>query len=89
MALNIKNEEVERLAREVSAMTGETKTEVIRQALSERHQRIATSKGERPAARLVRFLEDELWPTIPKRERGRRLSQAQEDEILGYGTEGI
>lgn len=89
MALNIKNEEVERLAREVSAMTGETKTEVIRRALTERQQRIATSKGERPAARLVRFLEDELWPTIPKRERGRKLSQAQEDEILGYGTEGI
>ena len=89
MALNIKNQDVERLAKEVSAVTGETKTEAIRRALAERHLRVATDRGELPAARLRRFLEDELWPRVPDEERGRRLSRAEEDELLGYGREGV
>ena len=89
MALNIKNEDVERLAREVANMTGETKTEAIRRALAERHLKVATGRGELPAARLRRFLEDELWPRVPDEERGRRLTRAQEDELLGYGNEGV
>jgi antitoxin VapB len=40
VALNIKNQEVERLAAEVAKMTGETKTEAIRRALGERRQRL-------------------------------------------------
>ena len=35
MALNIKNENVERLATEVARIAGETKTEAIRRALEE------------------------------------------------------
>jgi len=89
MALNIKNEDVERLAREVVEVTGETKTEAIRRALAERRERLASGEGERPAARLRRFLEDELWPSVPRRERGRRLTPAEEDELLGYGPEGV
>ncbi|MCL7927453.1 MAG: type II toxin-antitoxin system VapB family antitoxin [marine benthic group bacterium] len=89
MALNIKNEEAERLAREVAKMAGETKTEAIRRALEERHARLSTGAGQRPAARLARFLEDELWPIVPDRERGRRLTPSEEDEILGYGSEGV
>lgn len=89
MALNIKNEEVERLAREVAEVTGETKTEAIRRALAERRERLGADEGERPAARLRRFLEDELWPVIPERERGRRLTPSEQDEILGYGPEGV
>jgi antitoxin VapB len=89
MALNIKNDEVERLAREVADVMGETKTEAIRRALSERRDRVGTSVGEKPAARLSRYLEEELWPTIPEHERGRRLSRVEEDEILGYGQEGV
>ncbi len=89
MALNIKNQEVERLAREVAEMTGETKTEAIRRALAERLERLGAGEGERPAARLHRFLEHELWPVVPEGERGRRLTAAEEDEILGYGAEGV
>ncbi len=89
MALNIKNDEVERLAREVADVMGETKTEAIRRALSERRARVGTSVGEKPAARLSRYLEEELWPTIPEHELGRRLSRVEEDEILGYGQEGV
>lgn len=89
MALNIKNEEVERLAREVAEVTGETKTEAIRRALAARIERLGENEGERPAARLRRFLEEELWPVVPARERGRQLSPAEEDELLGYGSEGV
>ncbi len=89
MALNIKNEEVERLAREVAELTGETKTEAIRRALAERRERLSAGEGERPAARLRRFLEDELWPVVPERERGRHLTPADEDALLGYGPEGV
>ncbi len=88
MALNIKNEEVERLAREVADVTGETKTEAIRRALSERRDRVSIRLGEKSAARLNRYLEEELWPTIPENEIGRRLSRVGEDGILGYGPEG-
>lgn len=40
MALNIKSDQVERLAAEVAQLTGETKTEAIRRALEERKQRV-------------------------------------------------
>ena len=51
MALNIKNEEAERLAAEVARMTGESKTEAIRRALAERRQHLAyrVSPGDREA----------------------------------------
>jgi antitoxin VapB len=89
MALNIKNEEAERLAAEVARMTGESKTEAIRRALAERRQRLAyrVSSGDREA-RALRFLEHEVWPRIPEDQIGRRLTGEEEDEILGYGTLG-
>lgn len=89
MALNIKNEEAERLAAEVARMTGETKTEAIRRALAERRQRLAyrLNSGDREA-RALRFLEREVWPRIPDDQLGRRLSREEEDEILGYGPAG-
>jgi antitoxin VapB len=89
MALNIKNEEAERLAAEVARMTGESKTEAIRRALAERRQRLAyrVSPDDR-AASVLRFLEHEVWPRIPAEELGRSLSRAEEDEILGYGPAG-
>jgi antitoxin VapB len=89
MALNIKNEDVERLLDEVVAMTGESKTEAVRRALEERRQRLALRSGGRPEeVRLVTFLEEELWPQIPARLLGTRLSKQEEEEILGYGESG-
>jgi antitoxin VapB len=90
MALNIKNEEVERLAAEVARMTGESKTEAIRRALAERRQRLTyrVAPGDREA-HAVRFLEREVWPRIPEDQLGRRLSRDEEDEILGYGQAGV
>lgn len=90
VALNIKNDEVERLAAEVAHMTGESKTEAIRRALAERRQRLAyrISPGDR-RAHALRFLEHEVWPRIPEGQLGRSLSRSEEDEILGYGPEGV
>ncbi len=39
-------------------------------------------------ARLVRFLEQEVWPLVPAAERGRTVSRDEEDATLGYGPDG-
>lgn len=90
MALNIKNDAVERLVAEVARLAGESKTEAVRRALQERKARLAYRlvDGDK-ASRLRRFLETEVWPRIPAEELGRRMSREDEDEILGYGKEGV
>ena len=90
MALNIKNSEVERLAREVAELAQETKTEAIRRALEERKQRlrlhvVSNNKADRAFA----FLAQEVWPYLPPDLRGRTLSKAEEEDILGYGLDGV
>jgi antitoxin VapB len=90
MALNIKNPEVERLAAEASRLAGESKTESIRKALEERvaRLRLRIVKRDREAS-LLRYLEREVWPRVPKRARGRRITRREEDRILGYGKDGV
>jgi antitoxin VapB len=89
MAVNIKNERVERLLDEVAALTGESKTEAIRRSLEERRDRLARFAADaHPADRLRRVLEREIWPTIPASQAGRRLTKAEEEAILGYGPDG-
>jgi len=90
MALNIKNPEVERLVEEVAAMTGESKTEAVRRALDERRVRLSYRiDSESRATRLTRFLESEVWPTVPDAERGRCLTKVAEENLLGYGPDGV
>jgi antitoxin VapB len=89
MALNLKNAEVERLATDVARLTGESKTEAIRRALEERKRRLRGPSLAERRARVLRLLETKVWPTIPKDQRGRRLTRAEEDELLGYGPGGV
>jgi antitoxin VapB len=90
MPLNIKNREVERLAAEIAKATGESKTEAIRRALAERHRRLAYRVVHKDRhADLLRTLERDIWPRIPRRLLGRRLTRKQEDAILGYGARGV
>ena len=89
MALNLKNAEVERLAAEVARLTGESKTEAIRRALDERRRRLKSTSATQRRARVLRFLEKNVWPTLPAGELGRRLTRAEEDEILGFGPDGV
>lgn len=89
MSLNIKNPEVEALVDEVARLTGESKTEAVRKALSERRARLVFRDGGRPRGeRFLEFLRDSVWPEAPPGELGRRLTREQEDEILGYGRHG-
>jgi antitoxin VapB len=90
MALNIKNAEVERLAADLVVLTGESKTEAIRKSLEELSRRLALQGTRRQrGASFLRFLEEEVWPTLPPDVLGHRPTRAEEDEILGYGPEGV
>ncbi|MFI7677047.1 type II toxin-antitoxin system VapB family antitoxin [Actinophytocola sp. NPDC049390] len=89
MALNIKDPEAERLAAEVAALTGESKTAAVRVALRERRERLTARSGPR-ARTLRRFLEDEIWPRVPTELQGQPpMTKAEREEILGYGPEGV
>lgn len=90
MALNIKNPDVERLAGEVAALAGESKTQAIRHALEERKARLAVRVVRQDRqAELQRFLESEVWSQVPARLVGKRLSRAEEERILGLGSDGV
>lgn len=90
MALNIKDREAERLAAEVAALTGESKTRAIRVALEERKQRLAVRQVRRDRGQsLRRFLADEVWPQVPQRALGKRVTRREREAILGYGPEGV
>ena len=90
MALNIKDKVTERLAAEVAGMAGESKTRAVRVALEERKARLRLRVTRRdPAGDLLRFLEGEIWPQIPRKVLGRRVSRRERERILGYGPEGV
>ena len=38
---------------------------------------------------LLEFLEREVWPNMPASELGRTLTREEEDEILGFGPDGV
>jgi antitoxin VapB len=90
MALNIKNPEVEKLAADVAKLANESKTEAIRRALLERKERLrlSTSSHSRKE-RLEVFLRNRVWPQVPRNVLGRKISKAQEEQILGYGPQGV
>ena len=82
MALSLKDPEVDRLAREVAARTGETLTAAVAVALKERLARLKGRRRRRP-------LREEL------RDIGRRcaalptLDDRPADEIVGYDERGL
>ena len=82
MALSIKDDEADRLARALARETGETMTQAIIVALRERLQRFQRQKGSasrREKLRSLRLSMREL-PVLDPRSA---------DEILGYGKEGL
>jgi len=87
MAMSIKNPDVERLANEISRLTHSSKTEVIRRALHEQHERLAAQGTMNREQRLLTFLETRVWPTLPKG-ASRRWSKEKEERVLGYGKHG-
>jgi hypothetical protein len=91
MGIDWGDAEVEKLAREIAAATGETETEAVRVALRERHDRLGAKprKRKRPEMSMHEWLEREIWPHIPPEELGKPpLTKAEVEEILGIGPEG-
>ena len=85
--MSIKNPEVEQLAEELSRAAKTSKTEVIRQALREKKERMqAVGEGDR-TERIRTYLETRVWPHL-KKGASRRWTKAEEERALGYGKHG-
>lgn len=82
MAFNVKNDEADRLLRELTATTGESLTEAITAALRERLERErrarSAAQDDRSVAAAVAQLRS--LPVIDER---------SSDEILGYDERGV
>lgn len=89
MALNIKDPETERLASEVAALTGKTKTGAVRYALRRVLDSLSGPTVREREEHLLRFLEDEVWPLVPPDQLGKPMTKAEREEILGYGDDGV
>jgi antitoxin VapB len=89
MALNIKNVEVEELAKQVAGAAGVSKTEAIRQALLEKKDRLGLRSGKEQWEALRPMFERDIWAHIDPKVLGKGVSQEEQDEILGYGPEGF
>ncbi len=82
MALSIKNQEAERLARLVAKQTGESLTGAIEQALRERLERLRRRRSA--PVQIERLLEiANRVAALP------RLDKRTADEILGYDENGL
>lgn len=82
MALNIKDPETDRIARELSAATGESITVAVRVAMEERLRRVRASGAE--AAMRAEI------DSIMARGRARAvLDDRTPEEIIGYDENGL
>jgi antitoxin VapB len=82
MALNIKDERADRLARELAAETGESITTAVTVAVRERLERL---RGAVPRERRRDALR-----RIAERSASRpQLDPRTIEEILGYGSDGL
>jgi antitoxin VapB len=82
MALNIRNEETERLAEKVAKLTGESKSEAVRKALRDRLQRLQREHAGRRLA-------DELDDIARHYARLPTLDPRSPEEILDYDEHGL
>jgi antitoxin VapB len=83
MALNIKDRETERLATEVAALTGESKTGAVRTALRERRERLLMHGTTDRRDALRELLENDVWPRLVAGARGRAPTKAEQEALLG------
>lgn len=90
MALTIKDAETERLAAEVAELAGENETIAVREALRERRARLTLVKGGPGRGReMLAYLEREVWPNLPEGVLGSTITKEEEEEILGFGPDGV
>jgi antitoxin VapB len=90
MALNIKDRETEEIVRRLAARTGQSLTEAVRQAASEKLQSMDTEYQ----ARLAKLTPEQRSKLQALSEISRRaaalpiLDTRSDDEILGYNERG-
>jgi antitoxin VapB len=71
-------------------MEHEPKTEAVRQAPIEQEASLQPRGGRlNRKESLLEFLEREVWPNMPASELGRTLTREEEDDILGFGPDGV
>ncbi len=81
MALNIKDEETDRLARELAAETGQSITDAVREAIEDR---LATLRRQgRPG------YKSDLLDVIARGRARRVIDNRCDAEILGYDQDGL
>jgi antitoxin VapB len=82
MALNIKDADTDRLARELARETGETITVAARRAIEERLERVRARRAAEPQ-------RTDLYDIIRRGRERTVLDRRTEDEILGYDDDGL
>ncbi len=82
MGLNIKNGEAHRLAQELAALTGESMTAAVTEALRERLVRLRQERGDRLADRLLAIGKD---CAVHLKEPFRSIDHGE----LLYGEDGL
>lgn len=82
MALNIKDQTADRLARELAAETGESITTAVTAAVRERLERL---RGAVPCEQRVKALREIAGRSAARQVRDRRSPE----EIVGYGPGGL
>jgi antitoxin VapB len=81
MALSIKSEEADRLARELAVVTGESLTEAVTVALQERLERQRAAGVAVSVRRILRLTEEvRSLPVLDDRDHA---------AIIGYGEQGL
>lgn len=81
MAISIKNEATETLARQVSAITGESITDAIRESLQERFDRLNRTARNR-------MMREEIRQIVKLCPKANRRTEMTDDELLGYDEFG-
>jgi len=82
VAISIKDEVTNRLARELAAATGESLTEAIRRALEERLARERRQSHAYPLAERVRRVQERLRQFAV-------VDARRADELVGYDERGL
>ncbi|MDP2955476.1 MAG: type II toxin-antitoxin system VapB family antitoxin [Longimicrobiales bacterium] len=82
MALNIKSDEADRLARHLAQLAGESITEAVTQALRERLVRLEGRRRRRGLRDEIERIQQRL-AVLP------RLDERSDEEILGYVDAGL
>lgn len=87
MSLNIKNEEVVRLAEWICARTGETKTEAIRKSLEQRAATLGRETYEERLEKIQNYVREIAQPKYGG--PNEPMTKEEVEDILGFGPDGV